>query len=727
MIVPLIALSIQASQSLMHETGVDELQILCAIQNDDAELLQDCLSNSALVAHPGGPLLLQKTYLALQLARPRCVQVLLHLGAPLSLKIVKDIKEHLEQATNAQDIDRILLWHECLSKVQNKTSLELAAANRSLDIMHSLLNRGATITKETLLALQRWLVSTISDHDKDTFRQLIRLGASCKGDHAKESIDLLIKQALQQGDLECLQMAFEAHSDVITDAHLYMASEHGHTPIVAWMLAMGANPNAQVLCRNQNGIAQTISALGIAYAKRHMECFDLLLEAGANPSIVHFIEDQRDEQNNPITPLKRAIKQNDIVTVRKLFAAGANPNLYFYDYDEDGLRTMTALNYALIMKHEEIARLFIDHGAHLEAPSNAVDGDLESFDGYTPLQTAIQADACSIVELLLQKGVSVHSCSTSEYKASLLFTAACRNWEHESCARCLTALLDHGARPSTVLYPRYSGRDQNRSEDTELQAAIASFSVPCVDLLIEAGAHIPCEQEEETHAFHKAVGLVFQRLRERDLDVAELETDEYSSNVMIKYLVKNSYRFCRPSTLHTRVAHNRIVEILTTLRPNGVPLLIIEEIFLQSPGTRNHLVTMFLSNANNARLVELFNAFNSLRPSSSYVYDMQAILSLAKNLTLSYLYDTVIASSERILKDTDPKINKNLFRTDEGKAEIRKLIAAGLDEAQDRFIKEHKKLGPLVPAQEFEREDGNDSKQVEKRARILKNQIDKQD
>ncbi len=670
-----IASGTQASQPLVSEkqaiNGVEEERVLAALRNDDPELLRDCfasekLSSIAETTVNGHNLI----HLALELGSPRCVQALLELGIKKTLKIAKEIDAHLEHAETSQDLDKILPWYACVARIHMKTPLELAATYQSWNIMDTLLNRGANITTETLVALQKWLIKAISERDNDIFRKLIGLGASLKHDGAKTTTALLIKRAIQQGDITCVQMALEAKADVTKDAYLYTACEYGRADIVRLLLAAGANPNAQVAV-TPNGY---ITALGIAYTKGHMDCFDILLEAGANPSTLY---EGRDGYH-PLPPWKRAIQNKDTAMVQKLLAAGANPNIYFMADNRDIILAITALNYALSLGSEEIARLLIDHGAHIEAPSKGSDINSELV-AFSPLHTAVVHNMCSIVELLLQKGVSVRSCSS---EASLLFSAA-----SNGCARCVAALLAHGAQPCTGAYENAASRD-DIAMHTELEAALCSLSVPCTELLMKAKEGIPSVQGEEDLHFKRAMEVVFGSLRDNEWDVGEREVVDIP--VMLKYLIKNCYRFCRQSTICTRIAHKRIVQLLTLFRPIDIPLLVIEEIFMQSPEICDHAVTMFLASANRPQLGALFNTLNSLRPEGTYAYDMQSVLSAAKPLALEYLFTRVIDTAQKIVEEDDPKAIKNFFRTDEGTEEIRRLIAEGLDEAQDRYIQEYR-------------------------------------
>ena len=159
------------------------------------------------------------------------------------------------------------------------------------------------------------------------------------------------------------------------------------------------------------------------------------------------------------TPLFRAITTGNADAVRKLLAAGEDPN-ECYGADEE-----PALLVAAVEKREEIVHMLLQAGA------NPNHGDMC---GYTPLMAAVCADAVHIVELLLAAGADPHrACGCTG--ANALHDAAIGG--HTSIVK---TLLAHGVKPDD---------SENAEGMTPLMCAVHALDADSVRLLLTHGAN----------------------------------------------------------------------------------------------------------------------------------------------------------------------------------------------------------------------------------------------
>jgi serine/threonine-protein phosphatase 6 regulatory ankyrin repeat subunit B len=221
-----------------------------------------------------------------------------------------------------------------------------------------------------------------------------------------------------------------------------------------------------------------VTALHVAAQGGHLECVNLLIDSGADVTIL-------DEENR--TALMLAVKNNHADTAIALLKAGADPNTVYTD--EEGQEHNLLMD-AITVENEEFAKLLAEKGADLYyvdekkvttllqashrgltdivqilLEKHAAGGkggylDDASDEGITPLIAAASEGHSKIVEALIAAGANV--VATDKDGTSALMAASARG--HVDAAK---ALLEAGAKVNeqnidghTALMFAYNGKNQ---------------------------------------------------------------------------------------------------------------------------------------------------------------------------------------------------------------------------------------------------------------------------
>ena len=178
--------------------------------------------------------------------------------------------------------------------------------------------------------------------------------------------------------------------DISGTTPLMWAARRGDANAVQTLLEYHANPN---LC---NDVLQ--SPLIHAVRSSSLPCLDLLLEAGADPTHV---------DSRQFNALYYAVMHHaDLKLVHRLIAAGTEVN-------RQGCQGVTPVHYTILEDQDQLARVLLDNGAHVDS----VDGEGDSI-----LHQTIFYQAKKVLRLLLDRG----ACRTSHnlWGRSILHYAA---------------------------------------------------------------------------------------------------------------------------------------------------------------------------------------------------------------------------------------------------------------------------------------------------------------
>ncbi|MBC8472325.1 MAG: ankyrin repeat domain-containing protein, partial [Planctomycetes bacterium] len=156
-------------------------------------------------------------------------------------------------------------------------------------------------------------------------------------------------------------------ADLFSWTPLHFAAEAGQTDVVKFLIAKGADVNAE----NINGRTPLLFA-AFGADKGHKEVVELLIENGADVS------------------LYVAARLGDVARAKSLIEDGADVDAEMWG--------QTPLHAAATKGHKEIAELLIAEGAEVDANTP----------GYTPLTSAIWSDDRDIIKLLLKSGADVN-------------------------------------------------------------------------------------------------------------------------------------------------------------------------------------------------------------------------------------------------------------------------------------------------------------------------------
>jgi hypothetical protein len=223
------------------------------------------------------------------------------------------------------------------------------------------------------------------------------------------------------------------------------------------------------------------------------------------------------------TPIIAAAEKGDVVVLKALLQAGADPNATENPNMAPFLRT--ALSYAAEKGHDEIVAELLNSGANIEAKDKHIGGEIgkqtplhyacenghlkvvcqllekgakvnaKDSTGGTPLMNAAKSGNPEIVRLLINKGALVNDRTKSNGWSALIASVPLfiEVPKHSKPIEVMSVLLEHGADPNLDL----------GQTSTPLMSACARGCIEMVDLLLSYGADV-----NRQDALYKTTALV---------------------------------------------------------------------------------------------------------------------------------------------------------------------------------------------------------------------------
>ena len=263
------------------------------------------------------------------------------------------------------------------------TALMYAAASNNLDVVKVLVEQGKADIEKQHTNGGTALLEASTGGSFDALKYLVEKGAQYKiVDNDGVSPFMAVAS---QGSLESLDYLLDLLKKDLSDAELVdyinmlsfsggssamFAAAGGHANCTERLISLGADVNkiakatpeylekleadiAAGVNQNDEPHVDGVTGLHVAAQRGHLEVVDLLLAAGADPTI-------KDEEDR--TPLLLAIKGNYGEVASSLVKAGADPNTPYVDDNGD---SHNLLFDAIMVENDEFAKLLIEKGADI--------------------------------------------------------------------------------------------------------------------------------------------------------------------------------------------------------------------------------------------------------------------------------------------------------------------------------------------------------------------------
>lgn len=333
------------------------------------------------------------------------------------------------------------------------------------------------------------------------------------------------------------------------------AAAGGHTECAKELIALGANINdiaratpdylvklkkmieEGTVDKNEDPHIDGVTAVQVAAQGGHLECVNMLIEAGATVTI---------EDDEKRTPIYMAVKGNHGEVAKALVAAGADPNTPYVDDDK---KDHNLLYDAILVENIEFAKLLIEKGADLYykdekmvttllqashrglnevvAALLAKSGGKSDYlneasdEGITPLIAAASEGHAEIIQMLIDAKADVNvkdkdgtnslmAASARGHKdiVGVLLKGGATVNEQNSDGHTALMFAYNGKNQVETLWERFSqylgGEDKVEDKDDAgtgplIKDALANHTV-LIDLLLKAGADTSLKDKEGNSA-----------------------------------------------------------------------------------------------------------------------------------------------------------------------------------------------------------------------------------
>ena len=350
---------------------------------------------------------------------------------------------------------------------KNQTTLMLASAGGSIDVVNALLEAGAdpTITDADGCIWLHYAVARKCSTRGNVLQLTIDHGADVNATNEKNQTVLML--ACVVGNIDAINALLKAGSNPgITDSDGCTWLHHAvyvkcNEEVLQAIISHGTNINAK------NKWNQT--ALVLAYHNGYINAIRMLLEAGADSKLT-------DAEGN--TLLHHAVYGGtDAEVIQAIVDKGVN-------VDDQNKENVTALMFACMNGNEDTIKILLNAGA---------DPNLEDVDGNTSLYYAVcgAVNAESIgIDLILETKACSHI-SNANYDTCLCESArvdCCRDMIQgiECNKEMLQAIIDHGADVNAT----------NKQHVTALMKSCQEGNADAINILLKAGADpdiVDCE------------------------------------------------------------------------------------------------------------------------------------------------------------------------------------------------------------------------------------------
>jgi ankyrin repeat protein len=470
------------------------------------------------------------------------------------------------------------------------TALWLAAGEGKVDVMKLLLKKGADATNTRVDGLTALMTASVAGH-AEAVQLLLDHGADPTASDGDGLTPLM--NAAENGTLPVVKLLVEAAKDPVEYINtmsstgfnaLIIASAHGHTPVIEYLLDAGANVDAlhenKVTPLMYAAASGHVNAMKILVEKgkvdinaMHSNGGTALLEAATGGALeaMRYLMEQGAAFDfidaDGVTPLMAVASQGNLEAQTMLLEALKKDKTEQQVKDHINLASYsggTSVMFTAAGGHLECTKQLIEYGADVNLIARATPDFLVKMekmlqegtwqeqephvDGVTALHVAAQGGHLDVVNLLLENGAQVTV--LDDEKRSALVLAVKGN--HGDVA---IALVKAGADPNTP-YTDEDGEDHNLLMD-----AITVENEEFAILLAEKGADLYYKGD-------KKVTNLLQASHRGLTDVVKILLEKHAATGTSGYLDDASDEGITPLIAAASEGHVEIVKLLVDAKAN---------------------------------------------------------------------------------------------------------------------------------------------------------------